>query len=125
MFPDACGAEFARAVGHGADPETVVPDDYFVVHGGEKDIVADDRISCTVGPTLEAAAAAVPHGAIRWTTVGQVRARGGTVGWMPERSRSGTLNQQHVNVKLPGGVVGFSALQKNPVKRSQRIDGTP
>jgi hypothetical protein len=121
-FPDPCGFAFAEAVARGADPEKVVPNEYLVVYGGGAPIRAG-VISCTVGPTLIAAAAAVPHGRIRWTTVGRIREKGGIVNWRPELSREKTLNQQHVNVSMLD-ISDFSDLEPNPVPRRDRIDGT-
>lgn len=123
-FPDPCGAALAAAVQQGADPAKVVPDDFYVVHGGEMVIAKGVRVSCTVGPTLEAAAAAVPHGQIRWSIASTIRRLGGVVHWLPEYSRKLTLNQQHADVLVPTGAP-FSELTKNPVPRSQRIDGRP
>jgi hypothetical protein len=80
-------------------------------------------LSGAAGPTLEEASAAVPHGQIRVTTAGAIRAQGGIVEWLPQFSRLKTVNYQHVNI-TDGGPTTFSELQPNPVPRSQRIDGT-
>ena len=123
MFPDPCGPRFTEAVKKGADPAAVVPNEYVIVRGGSSNVNnPGEPFSGTVGPTLEAAAAAVPHGQIRATTVGAIRARGGIVEWASEVSRHGTVNQQHVNVTEKGPTT-FSALHPNPVPRTQRIDG--
>ena len=81
-----------------------------------------EEFSGAVGPTLDDAAAAVPHGQIRITTVGAIRAAGGTVVWLPDLSRHLTLNRQHVNI-LEAGPSQFSELEANPVPRRDRIDG--
>jgi hypothetical protein len=123
MFPDPTGAGFAEAVRNGADPDKVVPDEFVVVHGGVGPVPpAGMPFSGATGPNLEAAAAAVPHGTIRVSTVAAIRSAGGTVDWSPEISRYGTLNQQHVNI-IESGSTCFSGLQQNPVARRQRIDG--
>jgi hypothetical protein len=123
MFPHACGTDFAERVKNGADPKAVVPDDFVITHGGTGPIDAPGTIlSGTTGPTLEAAAAALPHGQLRATTAGAIRAGGGTVEWIRETSRRGTLNPQHVNI-IEGGPTSFSEVQSNPVPRSLRIDG--
>jgi hypothetical protein len=125
MFPDPCGDAFERAVAAGADPKTVVPDDFVVVKGGTVPIPeAGVEFSGAVGATLEAAATAVPHGQLRTTTVGAIRAAGGIVTWEPEVSRFQTVNRQHVNI-TEGGDSSFSGLQPNPVPRRDRIDGIP
>src|SRR5947209_4796292 len=99
MFPHPCGAEFAEAVRNGADPMTIVPDDYVIIRGGLKPVPPPGQpYSAHVGPTLEAAAAAVPYGQIRVTTAGEIRRAGGIVEWFPEPSRHGTPNEQHVHV---------------------------
>jgi hypothetical protein len=123
MFPHPCGDDFADAVNNGADPTTVVPDGYVVAHGGTGPIPPPGtKFSGTAGPTLEAAAAALPHGQLRATTAGAIRARGGTVEWEPDVSRDATVNRQHVNI-IEGGPTDFSAPQANPVPRKLRIDG--
>ncbi len=123
MFPHPCGSDFADAVKNGADPGTVVPDEFTVAHGGTTPLPpAGAKFSCTAGPSVEAAAAALPHGQLRSTTAGAIRTRGGTVKWESEMSRYAVLNQQHVNV-VEVGPTSFSELQPNPVPRKLRIGG--
>jgi hypothetical protein len=123
MFPDPCGAAFAEAVKNGADSKAVVPDDHYVVRGGTKPLpLLGVVFSAHAGPTLEAAAAAVPYGQIRVATAGDIRRAGGTVEWVPEHSRHGTLNEQHVHV-TEGASSSFSPLRSNPVPKTLRIDG--
>ncbi len=123
MFPHACGADLAEAVRNGADPETVVPDNYVIVHGGSSALPASGVVfSGSAGPVLDAAAAAVPHGQIRVTTAGAIRAAGGTVEWVPEVSRYGMVNQQHVNI-TEGGPTTFTEPRLNPLPRAERIGG--
>ena len=50
-----------------------------------------ETFSGAVGPSLEAAAGAVPHGQIRYTTAGEIRARGGVVEWAEEQSLEVTV----------------------------------
>jgi hypothetical protein len=110
-------------VRQGADPTTVVPDDYVIVRGGTKPIPPlGIPFSANVGPTLDAAAAAVPYGQIRVTTAGEVRRAGGIVEWAPERSRHRTLNEQHVHV-TETVLSSLSPLRPNPVPKALRIDG--
>lgn len=123
MFPHPCGAVFAEAVKNGADPRTVVPDDFVIVYGGTGPIPPPGtEFSGATGPTLDAAASAVPHGTIRVTTAGAIRARGGVVEWDPDLSRYNTWNEQHVNI-TEGRPTALSAVQPNPVPKKQRIDG--
>jgi hypothetical protein len=122
-FPHPCGDDFAEAVQKGADPKQVVPDGFVVIRGGKNPVEPPGTtFSGVVGPTIEAAAAALPHGQIRVATAGAIRARGGIVEWAPEISRHGTLNQQHVNV-TEVTATSFSELQGNPIPRQQRVDG--
>lgn len=125
MFAHPCGEQFEQAVATSADPATVVPNDFVIVHGGTTPIPAAGTVySGAVGPTLDAAACAVPHGQIRVTTVGEIRDPGGTVIWVIETSRRLTLNRQHVNI-TEAGPTAFSELMPNPVPRVDRIDGKP
>lgn len=120
MFPHPCGDQFEHAVANGADPRAVVPDDYVVVRGGTKPLPTGEAFSCSVGPTLDAAGCAVPYNQIRATTAGAIRAAGGTVEWLAERTPRGTINKQHVHV-TETGPTGFGGLQPNPVPKSGRI----
>jgi hypothetical protein len=123
VFPDPYGDAFAAAVAAGVDPKQVVPDDYVVVRGGSGPMPqVGHEISGAAGPIPAAAAAAVPYGQVRFSTVGAIRAAGGNVERVPEISRHQTINRQHVNI-VEGGSTAFSALQPNPVPRRQRIDG--
>jgi hypothetical protein len=122
MFPDPCGERFEQMVAAGADPSRVIPDDFFLAYGGQDPPPVGRVFSAGVGPTVEAACAAIPHGQVRITTAGAVRGRGGTVTWTPEMSRYNTLNRQHVNVS-PEGAAEFGASGPNPIGRADRIDG--
>jgi hypothetical protein len=122
MFPHPCGAEFERLVAAGGDPRSVVPDEYVVARGGTKPIPPPGSMfSAVAGPSLEAAGCAVPHGQIRVTTAGIIRATGGVVAWFADSSPHGTMNLQHVHVTEVGPTV-FGDPQPNPVPRKQRID---
>jgi hypothetical protein len=124
VFPHPCGKELRKLVETGADPRTVVPGEYFVVKGGTQPLPTDGGVFFpgTVGPTLEAAACAVPHGQIRFSRVADIRYAGGVVVWEPETSKHMTLNHQHVNI-IEVGTTTFSVLQANPVPRTGRVDG--
>jgi hypothetical protein len=123
MVPDPCGAKFEAAVAAGADPKQVIPDDYIIIRGGTSPMPSPGQLfSGAAGPSLAAAAAAIPFGKLRFTTAGAIRVAGGTVEWAPEISRYQTINRQHVNI-TEGGRSTFSDLQPNPVPRRQRIDG--
>jgi hypothetical protein len=122
MFPHPCGEQLRQAVAAGADPKAVVPDDYYVVRGGTKPVpAAGATFSTVVGPTLEAAGCAVPHGQLRVATAGVIRAPGGVVEWIPEYSPHGTMNLQHAHV-TEVDATAFSEPVPNPVPRKQRID---
>jgi hypothetical protein len=77
--------------------------------------------SAVAGPTLEAAGCAVPHGQMRVTAAGVIRASGGVVEWFADSSPHGTMNLQHVHV-TEAGPTEFGGPQPNPVPRKQRID---
>src|SRR6266446_2941668 len=103
MFPHPCGNDLAESVRNGADPKTVVPDGFTVVRGGTKPIPPlGQTFSAVVGPSLDAAASAVPNGQVRVTTAGGIRHRAGVVEWLSEISAHGTLNEQHVHVTERG-----------------------
>jgi hypothetical protein len=97
-------------------------DDMIVVRGGTSDVPgAGEVFSGSYGSTLDEAAAGVPHGQIRATTAGEIRAAGGTVDIAPELTRSGVLNEQHVSICLGPGSCPFGPLQPNPVPKGLRI----
>ncbi|QSQ18952.1 RHS repeat-associated core domain-containing protein [Pyxidicoccus parkwayensis] len=97
-----------------------VPDSYTVVRGGSSPMPEPGQVfSGSQGATLEEAAAGVPHGTIRTTTAGEIRASGGRVEVAPEPTRSGTINPRHVNVCEGGSC--FSAPRPNPVPAKLRI----
>jgi hypothetical protein len=99
------------------------PDDFVVARGGQSDLPAPGTVfSCATGPNLNAACAAVPHGSVRVTTAGQIRAGGGTVQRVPEPvgPSDPRVNYNHVNVTL-GKNSPFSAIQPNPVPKKSRM----
>lgn len=97
--------------------------DSVVVRGGRSELPpAGEVFSGAVGKTIEDAAAFVPHGTIRSTTVGAIESNGGTVVLKPELTRSGVLNPRHVNItEGPHGPTTFSKPFENPVPSKSRI----
>lgn len=77
--------------------------------------------SGAIGETLEDAAAFVPHGTIRFTTVGAILAAGGSVTLKPEMTRSGKINERHVDLIEGSAPSAFSDALPNPVPKQQRI----
>ena len=102
-----------------------VADSTTIVRGGQSDVpVAGETFSGSQGATLDQAAAGVPHGTIRSTTAGQIRAGGGTVEHAPEfNSKVGRTNNQHVDVCVGPGSCPFGSAQQNPVPKSRRFGG--
>lgn len=124
-FPHSCGDDFQRAVAAGADPLTIVPDEFVVVRGGTSPLDPPGIVfSGAIGPTLEDAASAIPHGQLRVAKVGAIRATGGIVKWIPEMTRYKIINLQHVDV-TELGLTAFSELKPNPVSRPDRVGGKP
>lgn len=84
----------------GADPKTVVPDDAIIVRGGRNyQHAVGSVISGQMGASVEAAASGLPHGMVRVTTAGAIRAAGGTVELRPEPAwEGGPDNTWHVDV---------------------------
>jgi len=77
--------------------------------------------SGAVGLTLEDAAAYVPHGTIRMTTMRAILAGGGSITLRPEPTRSGKMNERHVDVVEGTIPSSFSAPFPNPVPKKDRI----
>lgn len=93
-----------------------------VVRGGAGDLPPPGTVfSGAVGETLADAAAFVPHGTIRFTTVGAMLAAGGSVTLKPEMTRSGKINERHVNLVEGPAPSTFSELLPNPVPKKNRI----
>ena len=93
-----------------------------VVRGGAGALPPPGTVfSGAVGETLEDAAAYVPHSTIRFTTVGAILAAGGSVTLQPEMTRSGKLNERHVNVMESSSPSTFSAPLPNPVLKQDRL----
>jgi hypothetical protein len=55
------------------------------------------------------------------STVGQIRSSGGTVTSAPEFTRSGVLNERHVDLCLGWGKCPFGEAVPNPVPTAERI----
>jgi RHS repeat-associated protein len=116
------GAGVADAVA-GARATAAVPDANIVVRGGTGEMPpAGTTFSGAHGATLEEAASGVPHGTIRTSTAGDVRDTGGTVKSAPELTRSGVMNERHVNVtEGTNNPSTFSQPRSNPVPKKDRI----
>ena len=107
----------------GGDPKTVVPDSYVIVRGGQSQLPPPGTVfSGSQGATLSEAASGVPHGSIRVTTAGEIRARGGVVVFAPEPSRSGMVNWLHVNVAEGSAMSTFGDITPNPVPKNMRVN---
>lgn len=79
-------------------------------------------ISAQMGWSVEEAAAGLPHGTVRTTTAGEIRAAGGTVELRPEPAwEGGPMNTWHVNV-TEGPVPAFPEEDRpNPVPGQGRL----
>ena len=103
-----------------------VPDSHTVVRGGTGDLPEPGtEFSGSHGSNLEEAASGVPHGTIRDTTAGKIRADGGSVDVRPEPAyEGGPMNNRHVNVRTGNKKPSFSEPRPNPVPKSNRVPGT-
>ncbi|MEU8144245.1 polymorphic toxin-type HINT domain-containing protein [Nonomuraea sp. NPDC048901] len=98
-----------------------VPDDYVIVRGGQSPMPGTGEVfSGSMGQSVEEAGAGVPHGSLRATTAGDIRAAGGTVTYAPEPTASGATNYNHVNVTVGEGNP-FGDVQQNPVPKKGRL----
>ena len=105
-----------------ADDIARLSDNAVVVRGGTSDVPpAGEVFSGAHGQTLEEAGAYVPYGQLRATTAGEIRRGGGTVDVVPEMTRGGNLNPNHVNICLGPGSCPFGPLIQNPVPKPGRI----
>lgn len=117
------GAVEGATAGSAAKGAGAVPDANVVVRGGTAEMPpAGTTFSGAHGATLEEAASGVPHGTIRTTTAGAVRDAGGTVHSAPEPTRSGVMNDKHVNVTEGANKPStFSKPRPNPVPKKDRV----
>ena len=93
-----------------------------VVRGGRGELPPPGTVfSGAVGDTLEDAAAYVPHGTIRFTTVAAILSAGGSVTLKPEITRGGRINERHVDVIEGSSPTTFSDAIANPVPKPARI----
>lgn len=97
-------------------------DTVIVVRGGAGELPpAGTVFSGAIGESVEDAAAYVPHGTIRMTTIGAILSNGGSVTLKPELTRSGRINERHVNIVESGNPSTFSSPFPNPVPKQERI----
>lgn len=99
-----------------------VPDATVVVRGGTAEMPATGtKFSASQGQTVAEAGKGVPHGQLRASTAGEIRANGGHVEVAPEPTRSGQINGQHVNVTEGGKSTTFGSTQPNPAPKPERV----
>jgi hypothetical protein len=111
----------------GADPRAVVPDSAVIVRGGKAYTPQPGNIlSAQMGASVAEAAAGLPHGTIRVTTAGEIRAAGGTVELVPEPAYlGGPVNTWHVNVTEGANPVFPAQGVANPVLGQERLKPPP
>ncbi|WP_049649744.1 polymorphic toxin-type HINT domain-containing protein, partial [Kitasatospora sp. MY 5-36] len=100
-----------------------VPDDFVIIRGGQSPMPDSGvEFSGSMGSSVNEAGAGVPHGSLRATTAGAIRAAGGTVVYAPEpiAGAGSPLNYNHVNVTL-GSSDPFGAIESNPVPKAGRL----
>jgi len=118
----ALGAAGSIRAGGATGGAASLADDAVVVRGGQGAVpAAGQTFSGAAGRTLEEAASGVPHGTIRATTAGEIRQAGGAVRPKPELTRTGAMNDKHVDICLGPGQCPFGEAMPNPVPKSQRI----
>jgi uncharacterized protein RhaS with RHS repeats len=101
---------------------TALVDEAVIVRGGQGALpAAGETFSGAAGGTLEEAASGVPHGTIRASTAGRIRQSGGTVTPKPELTRTGVLNEKHVDICLGSGPCPFGEPMPNPIPKAERI----
>jgi hypothetical protein len=117
------GSGAGEAAGTRGAADSAIPDATVVVRGGQGEMPPAGQVfSGAQGRTLKEAAAGVPHGTIRSTTAGEIRAGGGSVEYAPEfNAKVGRTNYQHVDVCLGEGSCPFSSPFANPVPKQSRF----
>jgi RHS repeat-associated protein len=101
-----------------------VPNGRIIVRGGQGPLPAPgDVVSGSQGETIEDAAKGVPHGSVRVTTAGEIRAGGGSVEVLPEvNPKSGNVNGNHVDIVTGENGTGLGEIIPNPVPKKDRFN---
>lgn len=112
-----------KAIEAGADPKLVVPDSAIIVRGGQEYVHQTGKtISAQMGSTAAEAASGLPHGSVRVTTAGEIRAAGGTVELIPEAViPNGPINTWHVDITPGANPVFPTAHTTSPAPKQDRI----
>jgi hypothetical protein len=107
----------------GANPKTVVPDSAIIVRGGQAyNHQPGNVISAQMGSSAAEAAAGLPHGTVRVTTAGAIRAAGGTVELVPEAVYpGGPFNTWHVDITEGANQAFPTQGTPSPVPKAQRL----
>jgi hypothetical protein len=107
----------------GANPKAIVPDNAIIVRGGQVyRHQPRSIISAQMGSNAADAASGLPHGTVRITTAGEIRAAGGTVELVPEPVYlGGPVNSWHVSI-TEGTSPAFPAQAvPNPAPKARRL----
>jgi hypothetical protein len=107
----------------GANPKTIIPDSATIVRGSQTYThQPGNMLSAQMGSNAAEAALGLPHGTLKITTAGEIRAAGGTVELAPEPVYpGGPLNTWHVNI-TEGNSPAFPAqTTPSPVAKAQRL----
>jgi len=107
----------------GANPKTVVPDRAIIVRGGQPYAHQPGNIiSAQMGSSAVEAALGLPHGTVRITTAGEIRAAGGTVELVPEAAYlGGPINTWHVSITEGAGPAFPAQSIPSPIPKAQRL----
>ena len=107
----------------GANSKTVVPDRAIIVRGGQPYAHQPGNIiSAQMGSSAVEAALGLPHGTVRITTAGEIRAAGGTVELVPEAAYlGGPINTWHVSITEGAGPAFPAQSIPSPIPKAQRL----
>lgn len=104
-------------------PLRTLPDDAIVMRGGTGPIPGPGVKFSGTGGTAWEAAEGVPHGQLRVTTAGAIRAGGGTVEYSKGDYGGIIDNPAHVDITLGPGGSTFGPPVSNPFHKNFRIGG--
>jgi len=107
----------------GANRKTVVPDSAIIVRGGQAYThQSGNVISAQMGSSAAEAASGLPHGTVRITTAGEIRAAGGTVELVPEPVYlGGPVNTWHVSITEGASPAFPRQVTPSPVTKANRL----